>query len=197
MPQVESYDRHTPINRVVATGTIRTNAKWPLGTRLEALNSSVVTTICDWAGTDDVLVVVEFPPTKRRPPSAKFARQSTLYLPHYGMAVGAVWCAGLAYGNGTESQSIQLQSIAADAWPWKGLPSGDSGKNKGARQDYCRRLLKAAFLPEHLPNKGSSSDIADALLIAEKVAAMTGFSKGRVIAFDPSLTSTGWAVVQH
>jgi hypothetical protein len=134
-----------------------------------------VQVILDWCGTDDVLVVVEFPPTKRRPPSAKFARQSTLYLPHYGMAVGAVWCAGLAYGNGTESQSIQLQSIAADAWPWKGLPSGSTGKNKAGRQDYCRRLLKAAFLPEHLPNKGSSSDIADAMLIAEKVAAMTGF----------------------
>lgn len=192
MPQVESYDRHTPIHRVVATGSIRTNAKWDLVDRLKSTHEQVIRTVQEWAGTDHVLIAVEFPPTKRRPPSAKFARQSTLYLPHYGMAVGAVFAAVCRF-----SSEVDIKSIPADAWQWKGLPSGDSGKNKGARQDYCRRLLKAAFLPEHLPNKGSSSDIADALLIAEKVAAMTGFSKGRVIAFDPSLTSTGWAVVQH
>jgi hypothetical protein len=152
MPLVNDYDRHTPIHRVVATGSIKTNAKWPLLDRLKSTHEQVIRTVQQWAGNDPVLIAVEFPPIKRRPPSAKFARQST---------------------------------------------SGDKGKNKGARQDYCRRMLKAAFLPEHLPPKGSSSDIADAMLIAEKVAAMTAFSKGRVIAFDPSLTSTGWAVVQH
>ena len=192
MPQVNDYDRHTPINRVVATGSIRTNAKWPLLDRLKSTHEQVIRTVQQWAGNDPVLIAVEFPPIKRRPPSAKFARQSTLYLPHYGMAVGTVFAAVCRFPD-----EVQIKSIPADAWPWKGLPSGSTGKNKAGRQDYCRRLLKAAFLPEHLPPKGSSSDIADAMLIAEKVAAMTAFSKGRVIAFDPSLTSTGWAVVQH
>ena len=130
--------------------------------------------------------VVEMPFATKRPPAG--ATRSVVNLPTYGVAVGVV----LATVNPWMPLG-QILTPASDDWPRGWAPAVKGDRYKSARVQAANALYGLDLVAQ-CGSKSKAADMADALLMAEWGRERLPLA-GCVVAFDPSLKSTGYAVV--
>lgn len=126
------------------------------------------------------------------------SNRNVAYLPRYGVAVG--WVMAECF-HPTSSEWGWVGTPTASEWSKAiGAPGTKGDKLKTKRQEYVRRILGV----EMNVSATRGGDVADAILIAHwaaREARLASLRAGNpatplVVAFDPSITSTGYAILE-
>lgn len=155
-------------------GVIKTDAKATLADRMCELADDVWALLAEHA---PAVVVIELP-AKR----GQYHNASPIYAATYGLAVGSVYAGWVAWTANTGRNREGLELVAADSW-CKGYA------RKGDRLAQAEAMVGTVFAGAMKARR----DIADAVLLADWCIGRRG---GKVMAFDPAMTSTGWAVAE-
>lgn len=136
------------------------------------------------------LIAVETPSDKGKAWGG-YRGRSVLTIAPYGAAVGAILggLAGSEWGYGPRAPVVGL---AADEWPIGWAPSG--GKDKPGRVRLACTMF--GVTPEALGAATVRPNTADAALVGFAAANRQAGFTGLVMAFDPSITATGWAILK-
>lgn len=132
--------------------------------------------------------VVEMPFAKRRPPAG--ARRSVVDLPTYGVAAGVVLATTIPF-----VRVGQILTPPSDEWPTGWAPPVKGDRYKSARVAFANSLYGLDLVAQ-CGSKSKAADMADALLLAEWGASRLPDAQV-IVAFDPGMNSTGFAVVSR
>lgn len=169
----------------IHAGVITTDKKKRLAQRLNQLVLGVldVLSIADHVARDHYGIVVEFPAAYGR-----YGAHAATAIPKYGMAVGATYTLCVRHTR----RADDILTPGAGEWPGRDTPTTRGDPKKTGRVEYvCERFGLAR---KSLGPKCRAGDVADAILLADwGRTRMPGMD--RVVAFDPSLTSTGYAII--
>lgn len=183
--------------RIIGAGTIKPGAGvdparfFALADEAAAVWRSAFT---EQGGASRVGLVVEFPADAM--PPGQFKNRSVAWLPTYGLAVGTI----LVAASRDASRPVPIEwclTPPASRW-WRGVaPSTKDDPHKERRVRRCEELWKLA--PGALGAKTTAGNVADALLLGfwawpRMKPSLLGEVE-RVVAFDPSVGCTGWAIL--
>lgn len=131
-------------------------------------------------------IIVEQPAASARAGGRTFTR-SVLTLPTYGGGVASVYLAAVC-----AKPPEGLLTPAADEWPRNFAAPTKGDDHKQARVAQVRSWWQLG--PDSLGVKSKAGNVADAVLMAQW--AINRGAVGRVLAFDPSVSHTGYCLME-
>lgn len=136
-------------------------------------------------------VVIETPAAVTGRANRQFSSENRSHVtaPIYGIAVGAAMTACAAC-------DVTPLEVASNRWPWRDMPSTRDDRYKERRVAYAARLFQRPM--SDFGARTVAGNAADAALLGVWGLGRVDLAKTpRVLAIDPSMDCTGWAVVEE